>query len=108
MDAAANGSNMLTDEDGIAIRIDQHEACGTGAVLIRLGRQRKAFCFELALVLADVGELRDRLRVFVPAGVEGQGVALEHALKQPHGYASVAQDQPVLRGYAEDRDEAQL
>ena len=49
-----------------------------------------------ALELADVGESVRRLRVCVPARIERQDVALEHALEQADRDAAVAQDQPVL------------
>ncbi len=74
---------MLVDENRIAVRIDQHEARRPGAALVGFVRELEPLRLEAALVLAHVGELLDCLSLVVPPWVEGEDVALEHALEQP-------------------------
>ena len=46
-----------------------------------------ALRLQAPLELAHVGELRHRLRVLVPARIEGEDVLLEHPLEQPDDVA---------------------
>src|SRR5690606_27380990 len=88
---------VLIDEDRVAVGVDDDEARGSRRGLVGGGRRLDAETSQLALKLADVGELGELVAGRVPAGVEGQDVALEHALKQADRRAAVLQDQPVLR-----------
>jgi hypothetical protein len=66
-------SHVLIEEDRITIRVDHHES--------RRPDRRRLDAGRAALKRARVGELRQRVARAVPAGVEGQDVALERALK---------------------------
>jgi AraC-like DNA-binding protein len=59
-------------------------------------------------MLADVGKFLDGPGLVVPPRVEGQDVALEHALEQPDRDRAVAEDEPVLRWVAENLFESEL
>ncbi len=65
---------MLVHQDGIAVRIDQHEACGACAAFVGFVRELEPLRLEAALVLAHVGELRDGLSPVIPPWVESQDV----------------------------------
>lgn len=59
-------------------------------------------------MLADVGKFLDGPGLVVPPRVEGQDVALEHALEQPDRDRAVAEDEPVLRWVTENLFESEL
>ena len=69
---------------------------GPELVLVGSLRELDAAGREAPLMLAHIDERPDRLGRLVPAGIEGQDVTVEHALKQPDRDRAVAQDQPVL------------
>ena len=73
---------MLVHQDRISVGIGDHERCWAGGALISLARESHSLRLEATLQLADIGEFVDRLRVRVPARVEGQDVLLEHALEE--------------------------
>jgi hypothetical protein len=52
-------SDVLVDDDRVAVRIDDHEAPRPGAGLIDLGDERHAPRLQLALEVTDVGERFD-------------------------------------------------
>ena len=60
---------MLINEDGIAVRIDQHETRRPCPLLVGLVGELEPLGLEAALVLAHVGERLDRLGLVVPAWV---------------------------------------
>lgn len=51
-----NGSDVLVDQDRVALRIDQHEAGRPGSVLVSLAEQLQALLLQTALQLAHVGK----------------------------------------------------
>src|SRR5205814_9790628 len=53
--------------------------------------------FELALQLSNVREFSELLSIATPAGVEGENVLIEHALKYPNGVFAILHNQPILR-----------
>ena len=85
-------------------------AARRGAVLLprrHRRRQLNALRAQLALQVAHVGEAGQPVAGRVPAGVEGQHVAVKHALEKAGLGAAVLQHQPVLRGVATNGREAQ-
>src|SRR6516164_6372463 len=100
--------HVLIDEDGVAIRVQQDKARRARRRLVGLHNQGKALTFERLLDVANIVEVRQRVAGAVPAGVERQGVLLEHPLEQPDGTGLILQDQPVTGGVAEDGAEAEL
>lgn len=83
---------MLIDEDRVAVRVDEHAACGTGGGLVGFGRQSQTSARERFLDVADVIEIRQRGAGSIPAGVERQAVLVEHALEQSDGAGFVLHD----------------
>jgi hypothetical protein len=70
---------VLVDEDRFPVGVDHHQARRPGRVLVGLREQDEALALELAL---------------------------EHPLEQPDRARLVLQDQPVLRGVADDHVDA--
>src|SRR4029453_17977326 len=68
------GSDVLVEEDRVAVRVLDDEEAGTRASLIDLGLDREAGVLEAPLELADIGERIDRLSVAVPPRVERERV----------------------------------
>ena len=92
-------SDVLIDEDRVSVGVQRDKTGGTRGALIGLVHQLHALGLQLALEFAHVGKRGELLGALVPAGVEGQDVALEHPLEQPdHVAAAVFQDQPVPGG----------
>ncbi len=87
---------MLIDKHGIAVWIYNHETGGACAVLVCFGGQFHALRLELALEFAHIRELVELLGVAVPAGVKGQHIPLEHALKETYNVVCVLHDEPIL------------
>lgn len=88
--------DVLIDEDWISIRVHSDEARWPCRPLVGFSHQRHAFLLQLALPHPNVGERLKIAGVLVPPGIEGQGVPLEHALKEAHHSVTVLQDEPVL------------
>lgn len=89
--------HVLVDQDHVAIGIGQLQIGRTFAIGIGTRCERDALGVQLGLYLTHVLEGPQFLLVLVPAGIEGEQVALEHALEQADHDAIVAQYQPVLR-----------
>src|SRR2546430_1186064 len=83
--SSMHGSDVLVDEDGVAVWVDEHEVLRPGRRLVGGPGRRDARTLELALQLSHIGESFELLLMCVPAGVEGEHVALEHALEQADG-----------------------
>jgi hypothetical protein len=77
-------SDVLIDEDRIAIRVHRNKAGRSGCTLVRLFLESYPFCLELTLQLTDVSERIESLGVAIPSGVEGKNILLEHALKEAY------------------------
>lgn len=102
---AASRSDVLVEEDGVAVGVDDDEAGRPAAARLRPGLDGDARGLDAAFQLAHVDELLELVRVGVPARVEGQDVALEHALEEADGGLAVAQDEPaVLRLATQNRE----
>ena len=88
---------MLIEKDRVAVRVGDHET-GRAFPGFQPGflRQRHAIVAQRRRQGADVSSAGYLLRVAVPPRVEGQCVALEHALEQADGRGLVLQDQPAL------------
>src|SRR5690554_4650672 len=87
---------MLVYQDVIAIGIFHHEARRASRCLVGLSEKLNALHFQFALQLADISELGQLICIAVPTWVEGQDVALEHALEQTDDSVVVLHDQPVF------------
>ncbi|KAG1251618.1 hypothetical protein G6F68_012188 [Rhizopus microsporus] len=88
--------HVLVDQDHIPIRIGQLQVAGTLALGVGTYCQLDALGVQLGLEFTYVLEVGQFLLVLVPAGIESQQVALEHALEQSDHRAVAAQHQPVL------------
>ena len=99
---------MLVNQDWVTVGIDHGDVAGARAVGGRLGREGDAGGFEVVLDFAHVFEFGERFSLAVPAGIEGETVLFEHALKEADGGLAVAQDQPVLGDVATGGGEAKF
>src|SRR5262249_28445135 len=100
--------HVLIDEDGVSIRIHQAKVRRARGRLVGLDDQGKALTLERLLDVPNGVEIRQRVAGAVPAGVERQGVLLEHPLEKPDGTCLILKDQPVARGVTADGAEAEL
>lgn len=87
---------MLIYEYEIAIRIGEHKAGGAGGAFIGFGIDGYAVAFKLLLYVAHIVEGIDVLSVVVPAGVEGEDIALEHTLEQAYEGIAVFHDEVIV------------
>jgi hypothetical protein len=89
-------SNVLIDEDRIAVRVYRDETGRPGGTLVSLLLQTYALCLQLPLQLADIREHGEGLGVTIPTRIERENVFLEHPLKEAYDVIPVFEDQPVL------------
>lgn len=102
-----NGSAVLVDVDGIAVGVGEDEAGGACGGGVGFGEEGDALGFEVLLDLADVLEGVGVLAALVPAGVEGEDVALEHALEEADKGITVFHDEVVVVDVASKDGEAE-
>src|SRR5579884_563028 len=100
--------HMLIDKDWVSIRVQQKTACRARGRFIGLGEQVKALALEGLLDVPHVVKVRQGVAATVPAGVERQGVFLEHPLEQSDRCGLVLKDQPILGGITHHGAEAEL
>src|SRR5262245_13191376 len=84
--------HVLIDEDGVSIRVQQAKVRRARGRLVGLHDQWKALTLERPLDVPNIVEIRQRVAGAVPAGVERQGVLLEHPLEKPDRTGLVLED----------------
>lgn len=99
----ARAWDVLIDKDRVAVRINEHQACGPRRGFICGSRQSHASTFERPLDGADIIEIGEGCAVPVLAGVVRQEVLLEQPLKKSDRAGLVLKNEPVLGLIAADR-----
>src|SRR5688572_20976321 len=89
-------SDVLVEQDRVAVRVDDHEVGGAGGRLVRRGHRLDAVLAQATLQFAHIRVGRRGVAVGVPTWIEREHVAVEHALEEPDRGEAVAQDLVVL------------
>src|SRR5262249_12243849 len=92
------GLDVLIDQNRIPIRIDHHEIRRASGCFVGFRGELNSLALQLALQLANVGELVQLVAVLIPTGIEAQGVLLEHPLEESDLVVTVLENEPVLGG----------
>jgi len=87
---------VLINQNWISVGVNDHEARGSYCALIGFVLYVQTTRFKLSLKIAHVRERIELIAVFVPTGIEGQNIFLEHSLKQSNGVIPILHYQPIL------------
>ena len=89
---------MLIYKDQVAVRVFQGYACRAEGIGFHLAVELDMICLELFLDVADIVKPVQFFGVFIPAWIEGEDIALEHALEKSNQRVPVFHDE-VVHGF---------